>query len=269
LTIPMYVLFVYYIEVPIYPLMTTLDWQDVNAFSQNLYDERNDVSPSPQQRVWQLLPEQRRAQIADSPLLNIDQQHGLIQNLNAIINDPKFYQREYFQNLSLPENVQAALNKQKDESTDVETATLNRMLLVVAFPNTIKSDARHPYYNEIRWIHDCLYALAMWLLVFGFLGLFLYYFNYPSKAWRYIADSSYWLYLIHLPIVCGLQVIMAYWNLHWSLKFPLLMFISLSIMFLSYHYLVRSTFIGATLNGRKHPFTPLFRKTTIQRSDNR
>ena len=41
--------------------------------------------------------------------------------------------------------------------------------------------------------------------------------------------------------------------LHWSIKFPLIVTITLTLLLVSYHYLVRPTFVGALLNGRKYP----------------
>jgi len=104
-----------------------------------------------------------------------------------------------------------------------------------------------------RTVYCYLYSLAMLLLVFGVTGFFVKYFENPSRRWRYLADSSYWLYLIHLPLVVWLQVALYGWGVHWTLKFALINGVAFSIMLLSYHYLVRSTFIGMTLNGRKYP----------------
>jgi glucans biosynthesis protein C len=39
----------------------------------------------------------------------------------------------------------------------------------------------------------------------------------------------------------------------WVLKYPLILAVALPVLFLSYHYLARPTFIGAQLNGRKYP----------------
>ena len=47
----------------------------------------------------------------------------------------------------------------------------------------------------------------------------------------------------------------AWWNpvpLHRTVKYPLQVAATL-VLLLSYRYLVRSTFIGATLNGRRYP----------------
>ena len=74
---------------------------------------------------------------------------------------------------------------------------------------------------------------------------------------RYIADASYWLYLIHMPIVLVLQILVSQLAWPWWIKFPMILAIGFPIMFASYHYLVRSTFIGAVLNGRRYPRTPM------------
>ena len=70
---------------------------------------------------------------------------------------------------------------------------------------------------------------------------------------RYVADASYWIYLAHLPVVAALQVVRGRLPLHWSVKFPLILVASLAVLFASYHYLVRPTFIGQFLNGRRYP----------------
>ena len=74
-------------------------------------------------------------------------------------------------------------------------------------------------------------------------------FSQKSAVARYIADSSYWLYLIHLPIVMAMQV----WVLDWSwpayAKYAFILGTSVPVMLLSYQVLVRYTFIGSLLNG--------------------
>lgn len=97
-----------------------------------------------------------------------------------------------------------------------------------------------------------LYGIAMMFLVFGIVGLFIKHFEKPNGKWRYLTDSSYWLYLIHLPFIVWLQVAFYSWDVHWTLKFALINIIVFPVMLLSYHFLVRPTFIGETLNGRKY-----------------
>jgi len=105
----------------------------------------------------------------------------------------------------------------------------------------------------LRPLHAALYALMMWGFVLGFLGAFIRFRGTPSARWRYVADSSYWIYLVHLPLVVWLQILVARWPLHWTVKWPLLISVATPVLFLSYHHLVRPTFIGAQLNGRRYP----------------
>ena len=105
----------------------------------------------------------------------------------------------------------------------------------------------------LRLAHAVLYGVMMWSFMLGFTGLFTRFASHPSRAWRYVADSSYWVYLIHLPLVVALQVWLAYVPLHWALKLPLILLLATPVLFLSYHHLVRPTFIGQVLNGRRHP----------------
>ena len=103
-----------------------------------------------------------------------------------------------------------------------------------------------------RTIFHAFYALMMWSFTLGFTGLFVRFANTESASWRYVADSSYWIYLIHHIVVVPAQILFA--NLDWAagIKFFLINAICFPILYLSYHCLVRYTWIGKWLNGRKH-----------------
>jgi peptidoglycan/LPS O-acetylase OafA/YrhL len=98
------------------------------------------------------------------------------------------------------------------------------------------------------------YTLANWTWTMALVGLSLRFLADFSPARRYVADASYWIYLIHLPIVMALQVAVAQLGWPWELKFPLILAVGLTLMFGSYELLVRHGFIGAILNGRRHPW---------------
>ena len=97
------------------------------------------------------------------------------------------------------------------------------------------------------------YGIAIWCWCFAAIGVAVRYLSAERPAVRYVADASYWIYLAHLPVVAAFQVVVGHWPLHWTVKFPLVMVASLAVLFASYHYLVRATFIGAILNGRRYP----------------
>jgi peptidoglycan/LPS O-acetylase OafA/YrhL len=70
-----------------------------------------------------------------------------------------------------------------------------------------------------------------------------------NPARRYIADASYWLYLVHLPLILALQVVVAPLAWPWPVKFAVILGVAFPLMLASYQLLVRHSFIGAILNG--------------------
>ncbi len=104
-----------------------------------------------------------------------------------------------------------------------------------------------------RLVYAACYALAIWYWTFGLIGAATRFFAGASAVRRYLAEASYWFYLAHLPIVFGLQAALAPVQLHWSVKFPVIVGVTLGVLLVSYHYFVRSTFIGELLNGRRIP----------------
>ncbi|MBD0778824.1 acyltransferase family protein [Maribacter sp. ANRC-HE7] len=98
-----------------------------------------------------------------------------------------------------------------------------------------------------------LNALTVWSLSFGITGLFVRYGSEHSQGMRYISDASYWVYLIHLPFTQLIPGMIADWNFPPPLKALVVLTTTSMICFISYHYLVRNTFIGKFLNGKKYP----------------
>ena len=88
---------------------------------------------------------------------------------------------------------------------------------------------------------------------FAVIGFGLRFLGQANARWRYLADASYWMYLVHLPIVWLLQAWMMRWPLHWALKFTFIVGITGVVLLASYRWLVRGSFIGVFLNGRRHP----------------
>lgn len=115
----------------------------------------------------------------------------------------------------------------------------------------VQFDPSHPHPTAAHAGFVASYALMMWTLVSLTLGLFKKLCSRPNAVVRYVADSSYWLYLIHLPIVVWLQVAVAEVPVHWSLKLAFISALTVAVSLLSYDLFVRSTFIGQVLNGRR------------------
>lgn len=113
----------------------------------------------------------------------------------------------------------------------------------------IESDPGHPHFIAARMAYAVSYALTMWSLVLLTLGVFQRLCSRPNAFVRYVADSSYWMYLIHLPVVIWLQVAVAELPLHWSFKLVFISIVTIGLSLLTYDLFVRSTFIGWVLNG--------------------
>ncbi|HEX2584633.1 MAG TPA: ATP-binding cassette domain-containing protein, partial [Steroidobacteraceae bacterium] len=104
----------------------------------------------------------------------------------------------------------------------------------------------------VKLAYVIFYTAAMWNWVFGIIGTALRFCSDESPTRRYLADASYWMYLAHLPLVFALQMVVLKWDLHWAVKFPFIVIVAVSVLLLSYHFLVRNTYIGEILNGRKY-----------------
>jgi peptidoglycan/LPS O-acetylase OafA/YrhL len=104
-------------------------------------------------------------------------------------------------------------------------------------------------------------ALAMWCLIFGITGLFLRYFSGHNPLWRYLCDSSYFIYLAHLPVILLLQLVTFNVPLPAVIMAPVVLIVTTIVLLPVYAYAVRPTFVGALLNGRRYP--PAIRPTAV------
>lgn len=98
---------------------------------------------------------------------------------------------------------------------------------------------------QVKVPYAAVYALAAWTSTFAVLGAALRFASAASPARRYLADASYWIYLVHLPLVFALQTLVMHLDLSWPLKFPLLLGTAAVLLLGSYHLLVRGTFLAA------------------------
>ncbi len=105
----------------------------------------------------------------------------------------------------------------------------------------------------MRWAYAAAYALSIWTWTFGLLGAAVRFLSGESAVRRYLSDASYWLYLVHPPIVFGLQVMLMEVPLHWSIKLPAILVVTMALLLSSYHVLVLPTALGELLNGRRYP----------------
>ncbi|MGZ8710888.1 MAG: acyltransferase family protein, partial [Thermoanaerobaculia bacterium] len=111
-------------------------------------------------------------------------------------------------------------------------------------------------FTDARTWHLTAVALAgpaIWLLVFGIVGLFVHYMETPRPLVRYFADASYWMYLTHLVPAAWIPGVLADLAAPALVKFGIVFGSTTFSTVVTYHFLVRSTAIGALLSGRRYP----------------
>ena len=74
--------------------------------------------------------------------------------------------------------------------------------------------------------------------------------NRSNHVLRYLSDSSYWVYIIHLPILFAIQYPLMDMQMWWATKFAISVVATFALCLLSYHALVRNTVIGRLLGTR-------------------
>ena len=85
-------------------------------------------------------------------------------------------------------------------------------------------------------------------MAIGLIGLFKFLLSREKFSIRYYSDASYWMYLIHLPLVILAQGLITDWHIHESLKFFKISLSVTVVLLISYRFFVRYTFIGTLLN---------------------
>lgn len=102
-----------------------------------------------------------------------------------------------------------------------------------------------------HWVSCLLQVLYAWLMTLGLLGLFESMLAKDRPWVRYVSDSSYWLYLAHLPLVIVGQTLLLRTDLPPLVEFAILTTITTALLLVSYHLAVRYTPIGSLLNGKR------------------
>ncbi len=96
-----------------------------------------------------------------------------------------------------------------------------------------------------------LRGVAAWALSLAFIGAFVRIFDRAWPSIEYLVDASYWSYLTHFPIVLGLQLVLSRWAGPAIGKLAAVSLGTIALCLLSYHALVRPTFLDRALSGRR------------------
>ena len=117
--------------------------------------------------------------------------------------------------------------------------------------------------RRLRWRMGRWLSLGAVLLALALMGSCEALFTAPRRWVRWTADASYWIYLMHLPVVAWLT----FWLAHldrsgrltaltgfaWGagLKFLAASLVTAAVGLATYRYLVRYTPLGTLLNGNR------------------
>jgi glucan biosynthesis protein C len=91
-------------------------------------------------------------------------------------------------------------------------------------------------------------------MTFGLLGIFQTRFDQqPSRLGQYLSDASYWIFLIHLPLLIAVAGALSTTNFSAIAKYLITLGMVVPIVISTYHFGVRSTRFGRLLTGREGP----------------
>jgi len=109
-------------------------------------------------------------------------------------------------------------------------------------------------------------ALCTWVLICLFLGSAQRFFDRESPWILYVSQSSYWVYLVHLPLVFLAGWWLLQFDLPAALKFPLVCGFSAVVAFVTFHYWVQKTRISDFLHGRRFNLKWPWLETSLARN---
>ncbi len=100
-----------------------------------------------------------------------------------------------------------------------------------------------------RLIAVATQVIYAWMMTFALMGMFRRLLARQGRMVRYVADSSYWLYLAHLPLIIGAQALVRDWPAPALVKCAAITIVVTGLLLATYHVLVRYTWLGTLLNG--------------------
>ncbi len=107
--------------------------------------------------------------------------------------------------------------------------------------------------TDAKAIAAAVTAFAVYASALAATGLCLRFLSGRGAIRRYLADASYWTYILHLPLVLLAQVWVQDWPAPWWLKLGGITLGVLAVCLASYELLVRHGVLGRFLNGRRIP----------------
>lgn len=121
---------------------------------------------------------------------------------------------------------------------------------LAAYAVFLRLIGEHPAGLPVHWLQAALEAYAGFWLTLCCLHAGKTWLNGRSSVMRYLADASYWVYLVHLPILFAIQYRLLDVEGGWQSKLAISVTATSLLSLASYHLLVRNTFVGKLLGDR-------------------
>jgi peptidoglycan/LPS O-acetylase OafA/YrhL len=107
--------------------------------------------------------------------------------------------------------------------------------------------------GRLQWqpVGHALSGAVAWLLTLGGFGLALRVPDGERPVVRFLVESSYWVYLVHYPVVLGLQLVFAQVSWPGALEYGATVVLTAGFAFVTFALLVKPTALGPWLGVRR------------------
>lgn len=95
------------------------------------------------------------------------------------------------------------------------------------------------------------YGLTGWLWSIAVLGIFVRYLPHQNRVLRYLSDSSYWVFMVHMIGTIGFGALLFKLDAPAEIKMAINIAATTVACLASYHLFVRNTWVGVLLNGKR------------------
>ncbi len=107
-------------------------------------------------------------------------------------------------------------------------------------------------------------GLCTWALIYLFIGGALRFFDRDSPWIQYTSQSSYWVFLVHMPLVNLAGWWLVRYDLPAMIKFVLVCAFTAAVAFLTFHFWVQKTWLSSFLHGRRFDLEWPWRKPQVK-----
>ncbi len=129
------------------------------------------------------------------------------------------------------------------------------MILYVALLPLLMQHIAAPLTGWSHYVLAVGQSVFVWLALFGGIGLCIRSGWGKHNAYRYLSEASFWIYLIHVPVVAFLQLWLWHIEANVWLKLAAATVATLVISIASYEWCVRYSYLGELVNGGRKRLT--------------